>query len=49
MGFSVDDLLVTGNSVAEMAVQEKMRCKFILTDQGELEYYLGVNSDAIIP
>ena len=43
MGIFVDDLLVTGNSVEEIAaVQEKMKSKFVLTDQGELEYYLGV-------
>ena len=35
MGIFVDDLLVTGNSVEEIgAVQEKMKCKFVLTDQG---------------
>ena len=43
MGIFFDDLLVTGNSVEEIAaVQEKMKSKFVLTDQGELEYYLGV-------
>ena len=43
MGIFVDDLLVTGNSVEEIAaIQEKMKSKFVLTDQGELEYYLGV-------
>ena len=43
IGIFVDDLLVTGNSVAEItAVREKMNERFILTDQGRLEYYLGV-------
>ncbi len=42
-GYFVDDLLVTGNSVADIAaVQEKMKRKFVLTGQGDLEYYLGV-------
>ena len=41
MGIFVDDLLVTGNSV-DSCIQEKMKSKFVLTDQGELEYYLGV-------
>jgi hypothetical protein len=48
MGIFVDDLLVTGNSVEEIAaIQEKMRRKFVLTDQGELEYYLGVEVSKI--
>ena len=48
MGIFVDDLLVTGNSAEEIAaVQEKMRSKFVLTDQGELEYYLGVEVSKI--
>ena len=48
MGIFVDDLLVTGNSVEEIAaVQEKMKSKFVLTDQGELEYYLGVEVSKI--
>ena len=48
MGIFVDDLLVTGNSVTEIAaVQEKMKSKFVLTDQGELEYYLGVEVSKI--
>ena len=42
MGIFVDDLLVTGNSVEEIAaIQEKMKSKFVLTDQGEFEYHLG--------
>ena len=48
MGIFVDDLLVTGNSVEEIAaIQEKMKSKFVLTDQGELEYYLGVEVSKI--
>jgi hypothetical protein len=48
MGIFVDDLLVTGNSVKEIAtIQEKMKRKFVLTDQGELEYYLGVEVSKI--
>ncbi len=48
MGIFVDDLLVTGNSVEKIAaIQEKMRRKFVLTDQGELEYYLGVEVSKI--
>jgi hypothetical protein len=43
MGIFVDYLLVTGNSVEEIAtIQEKMKSKFVWTDQGELESYLGV-------
>jgi hypothetical protein len=43
IGVFVDDLLVTGNSVAEIkAVRDRMNERFILTDQGRLEYYLGV-------
>ncbi len=38
-----DDLLVTGNSAAEItAVRDRMNERFILTDQGRLKYYLGV-------
>ena len=29
------------------AIQEKMKSKFVLTDQGELEYYLGVEVSKI--
>ena len=48
MGIFVDDLLVIGKSVTEIAaVQEKMKSKFVLTDQGELEYYLGVEVSKI--
>ncbi len=37
MGIFVDDLLVTGNSVGEIAaIQEKMKRKFVLTDQDVL-------------
>ena len=44
----VDDLLVTGNSVEEIAgIQEKMKSKFVSTDQGELEYYLGVEVSTV--
>ena len=40
IGVFVDDLLVTGNSVAEIkAVRDRMNERFILTDQGLLEYY----------
>jgi hypothetical protein len=39
----VDDLLVAGNSVAEITeVRERMNQRFILSDQGKSEYYLGV-------
>jgi hypothetical protein len=48
MGIFVDDLLVTGNSVEEIAaIQEKMKSKFVLTDQGELEYSPGVEVSKI--
>jgi hypothetical protein len=44
IGIFVDDLLVAGNSVSEITkVREQMNKRFILTDQGELEYYLGVD------
>ena len=40
IGIFVDDLLVTGNSVEEIdAVRERMNKRFILTDQGNLEYF----------
>jgi hypothetical protein len=43
IGVFVDDLLVAGNSVEEITkVREQMNKRFLLTDQGELEYYLGV-------
>jgi hypothetical protein len=38
----VDDLLVSGNAVSEITkVRDLMNKRFILTDQGELENYLG--------
>jgi hypothetical protein len=43
IGIFVDDLLVAGNSVKEInKLRERMNERFILTDQGQLEYYLGV-------
>ncbi len=43
IGIFVDDLLVTGSSVAEITEVKKMMNEiFILTDQGLLEFYLGV-------
>jgi len=43
IGIFVDDLLVTGNSVAEInKLRERMNERFLLSDQGQLEYYLGV-------
>ena len=43
IGVFVYDLLVTGNFVADIkAVRDRMNEKCILTDQGPLEYYLGV-------
>ena len=37
------DLLVTGNSVSEInEVKEIMNQRYRLTDQGHMEYYLGV-------
>jgi hypothetical protein len=45
MGIFVDNLLITGNSVAEIAAvywQEKMKSIFVSTDQRELQYYLGI-------
>ena len=48
IGIFVDDLLVAGNSVSEITkVREQMNKRFILTDQGELEYYLGVKVSQI--
>jgi hypothetical protein len=43
IGILVDDLLVAGNSVEITKVREQMNKSFILTDQGELEYYLGLD------
>ena len=41
----MDDLLVTGNSVSEInKVREVMNERDHLTDQGHLEYYLGVEA-----
>ena len=43
IGIFINDLLVSGNFVAEVtAVRVRMNERFILTDQGRLEYYLGV-------
>jgi len=43
IGIFVDDLLVTGNSVAEInMLRGRMNERFLLSDQGQLEYYLGV-------
>jgi hypothetical protein len=48
IGVFVDDLLVAGNSVDEIAkVREQMNKRFFLTDQGELEYYLAVEVSKI--
>ncbi len=48
IGIFVDDLLVAGNSVSEITkVRELMNKRFILTYQGELEYYLGVEVSKI--
>ena len=48
IGIFVDDLLVTGNSADEIAkVKERMNKRFLLSDQGELEYYLGVEVSKI--
>jgi hypothetical protein len=44
----VDDLLVAGNSAAEITeVRERMNKRFILSDQGKLEYYLGVEISSL--
>jgi hypothetical protein len=44
----VHDLLVAGNSVSEITkVRKWMNKRFILTDEGELEYYLGVEVSKI--
>ena len=44
-GILVDDLLVTGYSVSEInEVREVMNQRYCLTDQGHLEYYLGVEA-----
>ena len=43
IGVFVDDLLVTGNSLSEIEkFKIEMNKRFILTDQGQLQYYLGV-------
>jgi hypothetical protein len=43
IGIFVDDLLVAENSVSEITkVRDLMKKRFILTDYGELVYYLGV-------
>ncbi len=48
IGIFFDDLLVAGNSVDEITkVREQMNKHFLLTDQGELEYYLGVEVSKI--
>ncbi len=48
IGVFVDDLLVAGNSVDEITkVREQMSKRFLLTDQGEHEYYLGVEVSKI--
>ena len=45
IGIFVDDLQVTGNSVLEFnEVREVMKQCYRLTDQGNLEYYLGVEA-----
>ncbi len=51
IGVFLDDLLVAGNSVDKFdkitKVREQMNKRFLLTDQGELEYYLGVEVSII--
>jgi hypothetical protein len=48
IGIFVDDLLVTGNSVEEITeVRERMNQRFILSDQGKLKYYLGVETSSV--
>ncbi len=48
IGIFVDDLLVAGNYVLEITkVRDQMNKMFILTDQGELEYCLGVEVSKI--
>ncbi len=48
IGIFGDDLLVAGNSVLEITkVRDLMNKRLILTDQGELEYYLGVEVSKI--
>jgi hypothetical protein len=48
VGVFVDDLLVAGNSVDEITkVREQINKRFLLKDQGELEYYLGVEVSKI--
>ena len=44
-GIFVDDFVVTGNSASEInKVKEVMNERYRLTDQGHLEYYLGVEA-----
>jgi hypothetical protein len=48
IGIIVDVLLVAGNSVLGITkVRDLMSKRFILTDQGELEYYLGLEVSKI--
>jgi hypothetical protein len=48
IGIFVDDLLVAGNSVAEIKeVRERMNQRFVLSDKGTLEYYLGVEISSL--
>jgi hypothetical protein len=48
IGIFVDDSLVAGNYVLEITkVRDLMNIRFILTDQGELDYYLGVEVSKI--
>ncbi len=54
MGIFFDDLLVTGSSVSEITkvrlcqrLRDLINKRFILTDQGELEYYLGIEVSKI--
>ena len=45
IGIFVDDLLVIGNSADEIAItmiKERMSQKNLLSDQGELDYYMDV-------
>ena len=48
IGIFVDDLKVTGNSLTAINdMREKMNERFILTDQGRLEYDLGVEVSSL--
>ena len=43
MAVFVDDLLVTGNDLVQIdKVKESVAARFALTDEGRLEYYLGM-------